>query len=244
MKTRPPRPFPSNEGSILKEGKIISTNRHASPIADEVAELHNRMSEQPPSDLMAVFTADQHRLQAVGIPAGVARPPSPFPDTDLVDADGNIVSTRTVLAGRTTVVVFYRGAWCPYCNIALRAYQLLLPELDGRGASLVAISPQKPDGPAGEADASPFRVLCDPGSTLASALGIVMTPGDRVLSAQAQLGLDLRAVNADGGTAIPMPTVALVDASGVLRWIDVHPDYTTRTEPEQILAALDTTLPD
>ena len=190
---------------------------------------------------MAVFDADQRRLAAAGVPSTVARPPTPFPVADLLDVDGTTATTCDVLAGRPSVVVFYRGAWCPFCNIALRAYQQLLPELTARGVSLVAVSPQKPDGSlsAREANELTFTVLSDPGCRLADALGIMTTTSDDVLTAQSALGLDLAGVNTEGTVAVPMPTVAIVDATGVLRWIDVHPDYTTRTEPEQILAALD-----
>ncbi|WP_264037200.1 peroxiredoxin-like family protein [Mycolicibacterium tokaiense] len=158
---------------------------------------------------------------------------------DLHDMSGNVVSSATILAGRTTVVVFYRGTWCPYCNIALHAYRQLMPELSARGVSLIAVSPQKPEVPS-EVDAGdpPFPVFCDPGSKLADALGIMTTPTEAVRDAQTQLGFDLRAFNAGHSEAIPMPTVALVDSSGVLRWIDAHPNYTRRTEPAEILAAL------
>jgi peroxiredoxin len=152
---------------------------------------------------------------------------------------GNVVSSATILAGRTTVVVFYRGTWCPYCNIALHAYRQLMPELSARGVSLIGVSPQKPEVPS-EADAGepPFAIFSDPAGKLADALGILTTPTEAVRDAQAQLGFDLRAANADHSAAIPMPTVALVDSSGVLRWIDAHPNYTRRTEPAEILAAL------
>jgi peroxiredoxin len=142
-------------------------------------------------------------------------------------------------------VVFYRGAWCPYCNVALRTYQReLAAELDERGVVMIAVSPQKPDGSLSivEANALTYTVLSDPGNRIGRALGIVTRSDDEVLRAQVSLGVDLTEVNADGTQDIVMPTVALVDDRGVLRWIDVHPDYTTRTEPARILAALTETI--
>jgi peroxiredoxin len=140
------------------------------------------------------------------------------------------------------VLVFYRGAWCPYCNIALSAYQQhLLPGLAGRGVRLVAVSPQAPDGSLSmrEKHDLAFTVVSDPGNSIARGLGIVTQPSQEARAAQLQLGLDLTAVNADGTTGVPMPAVAILDAGRVLRWIDVHPDYSTRTEPAQVLGALD-----
>jgi peroxiredoxin len=235
-----PRGRRNTAGDTLQgRGTAISTAREDTPIATAVAKLRARSSGQAPPDVTAVFDADERRLDAAGLPAGVVRPPIPFPDIDLHDMGGNVVSSATILAGRTTVVVFYRGTWCPYCNIALHAYRQLVPELRARGVSLIAVSPQKPEEPS-EADPRdlPFPIFCDPGSKLADALSIMTTPTEDVRDAQAQLGFDLRTVNADHSAAIPMPTVALVDPSGVLRWIDAHPNYTTRTEPAQIIAAL------
>jgi alkyl hydroperoxide reductase subunit AhpC len=85
-------------------------------------------------------------------------------------------------------------------------------------------------------------VLSDPGNQVASQLGVLTAPSPEAVEAQATLGLDLTALNADGTRALPMPTVAVVDPDGVIRWIDVHPNYATRTETADILAAYDARL--
>jgi peroxiredoxin len=140
------------------------------------------------------------------------------------------------------VLVFYRGAWCPYCNLALRTYQAaLVDELERRGVQLVAVSPQRPDGSLTmqQKHGLRFPVLSDPGSTLGRAAAIMTRPAEEALAAQVKLGLDLEAVNADGTPAIPMPTTLIVDRDRTVQWVDVHPNYSTRSEPEQIVAALD-----
>jgi peroxiredoxin len=126
--------------------------------------------------------------------------------------------------------------------VALAAYQQhLLPALTERGVRLAAVSPQAPDGSLSmqEKHDLGFTVLSDPGNGIARTLGILSQPSDEARAAQLELGLDLTAVNADGTTGVPMPTVAILDADHVLRWIDVHPDYSTRTEPAQVIRALD-----
>ncbi|MGH3380127.1 MAG: peroxiredoxin-like family protein, partial [Actinoallomurus sp.] len=166
----------------------------------------------------------------------------PMPDADLLDVNGEPTTLQAVRAGRPAVVVFYRGAWCPYCNVTLRAYQeTLLGELDTRAVALIAISPQKPDGSLSLAEKHDlsYAVVSDPGNQIARRLGIVFTLGEGARAAQAKLGLDLTAVNADGTYDLPLATTVVVDAHGTIRWIDVHPDYTTRSEPAEILAALD-----
>jgi peroxiredoxin len=117
----------------------------------------------------------------------------------------------------------------------------LAPALDDRGYAMIAVSPQKPDGSltAAETNELTYTVVSDPGNQLASALGILTAPSTESVAAQQKLGLDLAEHNADGGLTLPMPTTVVVDANGVIRWIDVHPNYTTRSEVPDILAAVD-----
>jgi len=195
-----------------------------------------------PAEVMAAFAAEQVSLDAAGVPAGVSTPGAPMPDGDLLDMHGAATSLAQVRAGRPAVVVFYRGAWCPFCNIALRTYQAeLVPALAERGCAMIAVSPQKPDGSlsAAQTNELTYAVVSDPGNQLASALGILITPSAEAAAAQQKLGLDLAEHNADGGLTLPMPTTVVVDAIGVIRWIDVHPNYTTRSEVPDILAAVD-----
>lgn len=214
----------------------------ASTITDRVAEMHASMAAQPPDAVMGAFGREQAALAAAGVPDGVTDPGNRIPDASLLDVHGSPTTLYTATSDRTAVLVFYRGVWCPYCNIALSAYQQhLLPHLTRRGIGLVAISPQTPDGSLSMADKHDlaFTVVSDPGNTIARGLGILTQPSAEARAAQLQLGLDLTTVNADGTTALPMPAVVIADASHVVRWMDVHPDYSTRTEPAQILSALD-----
>ena len=109
------------------------------------------------------------------------------------------------------------------------------------GIPLVAVSPQKPDGSLTmqQKNGLAFTVVSDPGNAIAGHLGILTRPSEDARAAQLQLGLDLTGVNADGTITLPMPATVILDASHAVRWIDVHPDYTTRTEPRQVINALD-----
>ncbi|SBS72834.1 conserved hypothetical protein [uncultured Mycobacterium sp.] len=210
-------------------------------IATQVAQLQAGLAGHLPTEAIEVFIADQKRMVAEGAAPGAARPGTSLPDPELLDRHGNPVRVGALRANRAAVLVFYRGAWCPYCNLALKAYQdQLVPELAKRDVPLIAISPQKPDGSlsTAEANALTFDVVSDPGNQIASALGIVTTPSEASRSVTQQLGIDLREANADGGYELPMPTVLVVDRDGVIAWSDIHPDYTTRTEVAEILAAV------
>ena len=147
-----------------------------------------------------------------------------LPDAELLDPHGATTSLYAALGSRLSVLVFYRGASCPYSNIA--------------------ISPQTPDGSLSTVEKNDltFSVLSDPGNQAAKA-AVLTAPSDEARAAQLQLGLDLPAVNADGTAGLPMPTTIIVDAERVVRWIDVHLDYTTRSEPGEILTALDAAAP-
>jgi peroxiredoxin len=228
------------QASPHEEGTVTTTT-----ITEQVADFHQASAGQMPADVAEAFTAEQRALAAAGKPAGTAQPGTPLPDGELLDVTGQPTTLAAALGGRPAVIVFYRGGWCPYCNIALRAYQAqLVPALAERGIGLVAISPQTPDGSLStkEAKELTFAVLSDPGNNIARQLGILTAPSDGARAAQLQLGLDLTQVNADGTTGLPMPTVIIADADGVIRWIDVHRDYTTRTEPGQILQAISQTI--
>ena len=213
-------------------------------IAAQVADYHRASEGQLPAEVAMAFEAEQRDLASAGAATGTARPGDRMPDGELLDVSGQPTTLAETLGAHPAVVVFYRGGWCPYCNIALRTYQAqLVPALAERGIPLVAISPQTPDGSLStqETKELTFTVLSDPGNQV-SRLGILTAPTDGARAAQLQLGLDLTKVNADGTTALPMPTVIVADAAGVIRWIDVHRDYTARAEPDQILQAITQTI--
>jgi peroxiredoxin len=211
-------------------------------IAEQVSNLVETMAAQPPNEVMGAFTREQADLAARGVPDGVIEVGATLPDAELLDPHGATTTFYEALGNQVSVLVFYRGGWCPYCNIALNTYQAeLVPELDRRGVALVAVSPQAPDGSLStqEKNELTFTVLSDPANHVAKAVGILTAPSVEARAAQLKLGLDLTAVNADGSTALPMPTTIILDADHAVRWVNVHPDYTTRSEPAQILAALD-----
>jgi peroxiredoxin len=210
-------------------------------IAEQVADHHRASAGQLPAEVADAFADEQRELSAADGPALKAAPGDRMPDGDLLDVAGQPTTLAAALSSSPGVIVFYRGGWCPYCNIILRAYQAqLVPALAEQGIPLVAISPQTPDGSLStrETKELTFTVLSDPGNQIASQLGILTAPSNGARAAQLQLGLDLTKVNADGTTTLPMPTVIVVDASGIIRWIDVHVDYTTRTEPDRVLQAV------
>jgi peroxiredoxin len=211
-------------------------------IREQSEQMKAAAAEHLSAEVLEVFDASIRDLLEGGIPSDAVRVGDTMPEFTLADANGEAVSLGQLIESGPVVIVFYRGGWCPYCSLALRTYQReLLPELRERGIQLVAISPQSPDGSlsTAEKEGLEFVVLSDPGNRVARNLGVVFQQADDVLEAQRTLGLDLAAVNAEGSTELPRPTVLIVDQQAKVRFVDVQPDYTARTEVADILAALD-----
>ncbi|MBT3911965.1 MAG: AhpC/TSA family protein [Rhodospirillaceae bacterium] len=163
------------------------------------------------------------------------------PNFILSDAHGNATALRAVLMEGPIVLVFYRGRWCPYCSAELAAYQLAMPEITARGAKLVAISPEIPDDPLtpGEIDSLSFEVLSDPGNTVARKFGLVYEVDSDTRSEFEGLGLDLSKVNGDERWELPVPATFIVDSNREIVFASTEPDYRTRAEPADVVAALD-----
>jgi peroxiredoxin len=169
----------------------ISADPNYVTIASRVAQLQQGLSGHLPDDVRDAFGAEQDGLDANGTPAGVAVPGDRMPDAQLLDVIGAPITFSEAVDGSGAVVVLYRGAWCPYCNLTLRAYQEdLVPYLAERDIPLVAISPQKPDGSlsAQEKNELTFTVLSDPGNQVAAALGVLTAPTEDARAAQRTVG--------------------------------------------------------
>ena len=210
-------------------------------IHEQSEQLKAAAAERLPSDVAEAFDRSIQDLLDQGIPAGTLQVGDTLESFSLTDATGAPVTLDELVDSGPAVIVFYRGGWCPYCNLALRTFQReLLPELGAFGARLVAISPQSPDQSLSTVEKAEldFTVLSDPGNRVAHRVGIVFQQADEVLEAQRKLGLDLAQVNAEGSTQLPRPSVLIVDKDRTVRFVDVQPDYTARTEGADILAGL------
>ena len=210
-------------------------------IREQSEQVKAAAAEALPAEVLEVFDRNIQDFLDQGIPTNSIKAGDVLEPFTLDDATGTQVSLDQLVESGPAVIVFYRGGWCPYCNLALRTYQQeLLPQLDAFGARLVAISPQPPDESLSTVEKAglEFTVLSAPGSRLADRLGIAFEQADDVLAAQSKLGLDLAKVNAEGAVRLPRPTVLIVDQDRAVRFVDVQPDYTSRTEVTDIIAAL------
>jgi peroxiredoxin len=163
------------------------------------------------------------------------------PEFALQDPDGKDVASRDLLAKGPLVVSFYRGVWCPYCNLELQALQAALPELTARGASLVAISPQTaPNSRKSQRENKlSFPILSDVGSEVANAFGIRFALPDDLVELYKSFKNDLPTFNDDPSWALPMPARYVIGTDGIIAYAEVNPDYTHRPDPSELLPVLD-----
>ena len=162
------------------------------------------------------------------------------PDFTLLDARGTAVKLPHLLEQGPVVITFYRGAWCPYCHLVLRASQRILPQLQAGGATLVAISPQTPDHSRALAEKLEltFALLSDMGNQVARQFGLVFTIDEAVRGAYKQVCANLHTFNGDNSWELPMAGTFLLDQSGTVRLAFVHADFTRRLDPSIIVARL------
>jgi peroxiredoxin len=163
------------------------------------------------------------------------------PPIVLGNAKGETVDVGVLLKRGPVIVTFYRGGWCPFCNLGLRALQRLLPDIEAVGASLVAISPEKPDDSlsTAEKNALTFDVLSDVGQKVGRAFRLVYEFNDELKSAYKEFGLDIPAKNGAGDEwALPISATYIVDRDGIIIYAYTDADYRDRADPDDILKFL------
>ena len=165
------------------------------------------------------------------------------PDFELPNPQGELVSLAHLLAKGPVVVTFYRGSWCPYCNLQLRALQARLADIKALGAELVAISPQVPDDSLSEDEISKmeFSVLSDQDAKVASKYGVAWEVPEFLLDhMRTDRQLDLESINNGNANILPIPATFVINKDAEVTWRFVDVDYRYRSEPEDIIQALHT----
>jgi len=194
-----------------------------------------RTHERDVLDMIDTTTKD---LVATGIAAQALAKGDTAPVFALPDHMGNTVRSTDLLAAGPVLVNFYRGEWCPYCNLELRAYQQYLNRIKKAGATLIAISPMLPDNSieiAAKNDLA-FPVLSDVGNNVANDFGLMFTVDSRIQAMYLQrLGNDLPTLNGDDSFTLPLPATYVIGQDGIITYSYVNADYRLRADPEDVL---------
>jgi peroxiredoxin len=190
---------------------------------------------------LATFVKGTKELIETGQAERAVKAGDEAPGFSLPDADGVMFCSHSLLATGPLVVTFYRGVWCPYCNMDLQALEVARPEIESRGASLVALSMQnastsrksRRDNHLG------FPILADFKGLVADRFGLRFKLSDELVELFKQFGNDLPQINGESSWTLPMPARYVIDQGGVVAYAEVNPDYTKRPDPSELFPVLD-----
>src|SRR5271155_1760855 len=223
-----------------KEPIMTHDATSATSLKDSIAAFTANMAKKAPAEVIATLGAEIRKLAESGIAAGALQVGAKAPGFALPDARGKLVTLSGVLARGPAIVTFYRGGWCPFCDLQLRSYQGVLAQIHDLGAELLAISPQTPDYALSDVEKKQltFPVLTDKGNAVAREFKLVFALSDELKKLQTHFGSVLPKFNGDESWELPMPGTFVLDRHGTVRFASVDPNWMVRVEPATILEAL------
>ncbi len=204
-------------------------------------ELRANLSNMLPAEALQVFDKDAKALQKKHVSILKLNKGDKAPDFSLSNATGETIKLSDLLENGKVVLTFYRGTWCPYCNLQLNRYQQALSEIQDAGAQLVAISPQTPNESLNikEKNELQFEVLSDNGNIVARQYTTVFKNDDTPINTMAALGFDFDAHYSDDSKEIPIPAVFIISQDGTISFASTEGgDYRNRVEVSTIINAL------
>lgn len=202
--------------------------------------LKSRFLEQVPDEIKDIMGEAQQVLKDSRIAERALGTGQLAVDFTLPNAKGEQVSSTALRQQGPIVVSFYRGGWCPYCGLELKALQSVNAEIEALGARLIAISPQRPDESLSTAEKNQleFEVLSDVNSKVADQYGLTFSLDEDLRPIYKNWGADVAAVNDDPDCKLPLPATYVISQDGKIVHSFVEEDYTERLEPDAILNAL------
>lgn len=209
-------------------------------LTDDLAHLAAQTRAMLPEEVREVMEQAEIDLINSGIVERALKVGDTIPSFSLPNAIGKSIVIQDLLKLGAVAISFYRGEWCPYCNLELHALQTALPDIQACGASLVAVSPQTPDNSLStiEKHELSFEVLSDVGNQVARKFGLVFIVPEALRPIYQKLGIDLPAANGDETFELPIPATYIVSPNGVIVYAFVKPDYTQRLAPDEIVNVL------
>ncbi|KST65201.1 peroxiredoxin-like family protein [Mastigocoleus testarum] len=209
-------------------------------LTEELQNYRNQFLTKVSEEVQATMSQATQNLASSGISDGSLKVGDKVPDFSLPNATGKRVNLQKQLQLGPVVISFYRGQWCPYCNLELRAFQKRLPEIQALGASLIAISPQTPDNSLStvEKNELTFEVLSDVGNHIARQFGLIFTLPEDLRPIYETFGIDLPAHNGDKTFELPIPATYVIASDGTIVLSFVNADYTQRLEPQEVINTL------
>jgi len=209
-------------------------------LTEELNEFKKGFTENVPQDIQALMQQATQNLADSGIVLNTPKKGDKLAEFTLINAQGTDVSLSSLLKNGPAVITFYRGGWCPYCNLALRAYQESLEEIKALGATLVAITPELADASLSttEKNELQFEVLTDVNAQYAKDLGLVFTLPEELRPVYSSFGIEVEAHNGENQFDLPLAATFVVAQDGTIASAFVEVDYTLRQEPSEVIEVL------
>ncbi len=209
-------------------------------LANKIETLNKEFLNQVPQEILEGFQKSVEDLDFQNITANSLKIGDKIPDFSLPNAINEIISSKDILESGKMVIAFYRGSWCPYCNLELKALQENLSRITSKKATLVAISPQSPDNSLTlvEKHDLQFEVLTDSQNSYAKQLGISFQLQDFVLPHYKALGINLTDFNKNDENTLPVPAIFVVDEGGFIIYKFVDVNYMNRVKIEELINVL------
>ncbi len=209
-------------------------------LATDLQAYQAQFKTKAPAEVQGVMATATENLAASGIIDRSLKVGDRIPAITLPDATGKSFSVQEALAKGPVVIAFYRGGWCPYCNLELKALQNVLPEIKAAGATLIAISPETPDNSLStqEKNELTFTVLTDDKNAVSRELGLVFALPEELRPIYSSFGINIPAYNGDESFELPVPATYVVAPDGSIVYTFADADYTKRAEPADVVSAL------
>lgn len=209
-------------------------------LKNDIDEFKSTFLPQIPGQLRNTMDKAQQALKDSRIAERALAAGNDAVDFTLPNARGEQVSSEALRQQGPIVVSFYRGGWCPYCSLELKALQSVNAEIEALGARLVAISPQVPDESLSTAEKNrlEFEVLSDVDSKVADQYGLTFSLDEDLRPVYKNWGADVAVVNDDPDCKLPLPATYVINQDGKIVHSFVEEDYTERLEPDEILDSL------
>lgn len=162
-----------------------------------------------------------------------------LPEVTLTNINGEKVNLNELVKAKPTLLVFYRGSWCPYCNAHLADLRKIDDDLNKMGFQILAISPDQPKflKEAIEKNKLDYTLLSDSDMSAAKALGLAFKVGDDTIKKYTEYGIDLEKNSGHSHHLLPVPAAILVNTKGEVTFTFVAPDYKVRVDNDLLLAA-------
>ncbi len=217
----------------------------------QIREVIQQLRSALPAELNTLIEQGAGEISALDIIGNALKAGDKAPSFERLNQRGETRNLQAYLIEGPIVLTFYRGVWCPYCNLQLKAYGDRLAEIEAAGAKLVAISPEKSDAikileksdaPQNIIDMAvtdvPFDVLHDEGNNLGAAYGLEFELPESHKTLLEAFNVDLEALTGSDRYTFPDPATYIIGTDGLIKWAFVPNNYRKRAEVDDILQAL------